>query len=70
MTIFLHSWCGRRGWREARAGRHARALVLVLVLDEGALADYPGAIVLVTHDDVFAARYTTRTMYVQGGAVS
>lgn len=42
----------------------------MLVLDEGALADYPGAIVLVTHDDVFAARCTTRTMYVQGGAVS
>ncbi len=68
MTIFLRSSCGRRGRREARAGRHGRALVLVL--DEGALADYPGAIVLVTHDDVFAARCTTRTMYVQGGAVS
>lgn len=36
---------------------------------EAALASYPGAIVLVTHDDTFAARVTTRTLHVTGGTV-
>jgi ATPase subunit of ABC transporter with duplicated ATPase domains len=36
---------------------------------EAALADYPGAIVLVTHDDIFAARLTTRALRVGDGTV-
>ncbi len=61
-------------------GRHAWALVLdepTNHLDlptverlEGALASYPGAIVLVTHDDAFASRCTTRTLRVEGGTVT
>ena len=60
-------------------GRHAWALVLdeptnhldlpSLERLEAALEDYPGAIVLVTHDDVFAARCTTRTLHVGEGLV-
>jgi ATPase subunit of ABC transporter with duplicated ATPase domains len=37
---------------------------------EAALADYPGAIVLVTHDDIFAANLTTRALRVEDGTVS
>ena len=61
-------------------GRHAWALVLdepTNHLDlpsierlEAALGQYPGAVVLVTHDDAFAARCTSRTVRVEGGAVT
>lgn len=60
-------------------GRHAWALVLdepTNHLDlpsierlERALEQYPGAILLVTHDDAFAAACTTRTLAVGEGAV-
>lgn len=36
---------------------------------EAALAEYPGAIVLVTHDDAFAANVTTRSLRVEGRTV-
>jgi ATPase subunit of ABC transporter with duplicated ATPase domains len=36
---------------------------------EAALAPYPGALVLATHDDAFAAALTTATWRVGGGAV-
>ncbi len=36
---------------------------------EAALAAYPGAIVLVTHDDAFAAKLTNRTLRVERGRV-
>jgi ATPase subunit of ABC transporter with duplicated ATPase domains len=60
-------------------GRHAWALVLdeptnhldlptVERLEE-ALAAYPGAVLLVTHDDALAARCTTRTWHVNGGRI-
>jgi ATPase subunit of ABC transporter with duplicated ATPase domains len=60
-------------------GRHAWALVLdeptnhldlptVERLEE-ALADYPGALLLVTHDDAFAARCTTSTWQIVEGRV-
>jgi ATPase subunit of ABC transporter with duplicated ATPase domains len=58
-------------------GRHAWALVLdeptnhldlpTLERLETALREYPGALVLVTHDDAFAAAVTTRTVVVEGG---
>ena len=60
-------------------GRHAWALVLdepTNHLDlpsierlEGALGAYPGAVVLVTHDDAFAESVTARTLRVKEGAV-
>lgn len=60
-------------------GRHAWALVLdepTNHLDlpsierlERALDQYPGAILLVTHDDAFAAACTTRTLRVADGGV-
>ncbi len=60
-------------------GRHAWALLLdepTNHLDlpsverlEAALAAYPGALLLVTHDDGLAARCTTRTWFLQGGRV-
>lgn len=60
-------------------GRHVWALVLdepTNHLDlpsierlETALAKYPGAIVLVTHDDAFASACTTRVLTVREGAV-
>ncbi len=37
---------------------------------EVALAQYPGALVLVTHDDALAARLTTRALHVKDGAVA
>jgi ATPase subunit of ABC transporter with duplicated ATPase domains len=37
---------------------------------EAALATYPGAIVLVTHDDAFAASVTTRSLHVEDGTVT
>jgi len=37
---------------------------------EAALAHYPGALVLVTHDDTFAAKVTTRTLHVESGVVT
>jgi ATPase subunit of ABC transporter with duplicated ATPase domains len=37
---------------------------------EAALAAYPGAIVLVTHDETFASKTTTRSLRVEGGTVS
>jgi ATPase subunit of ABC transporter with duplicated ATPase domains len=61
-------------------GGHAWALVLdepTNHLDlptverlEGALAAYPGAIVLVSHDDRFARAVTTRSVRLAGGAVT
>lgn len=36
---------------------------------EAALADYPGCVVLVTHDDAFAAKLTTRTLMLSNGEV-
>ena len=36
---------------------------------ETALAEYPGAIVLVTHDDTFADNLTTRSLHVEYGAL-
>ncbi len=60
-------------------GRHAWALVLdepenhldlpTLERLEAALVLYPGALVLVTHDDALAARLTTRTVDVHAGRV-
>jgi ATPase subunit of ABC transporter with duplicated ATPase domains len=60
-------------------GRHAWALVLdepTNHLDlptverlEAALAEYPGAVLLVTHDPAFAARCTARRWHVEDGAV-
>ncbi|HPA82868.1 MAG TPA: ATP-binding cassette domain-containing protein [Thermoanaerobaculales bacterium] len=37
---------------------------------EAALAEYPGAIVLVTHDDTFAANVTTRSLHLEHGTVT
>lgn len=37
---------------------------------EGALAEYPGAVVLVTHDDTFAANVTNRSLRVEYGTVT
>ena len=61
-------------------GRHAWALVLdepTNHLDlpsvervESALATFPGALVLVTHDDAFAARVTSRVLQVEAGRMS
>jgi ATPase subunit of ABC transporter with duplicated ATPase domains len=61
-------------------GGHAWALVLdepTNHLDlptverlESALAVYPGAIVLVSHDDRFARAVTTRSVRLAGGAVT
>jgi ATPase subunit of ABC transporter with duplicated ATPase domains len=60
-------------------GRHAWALVLdepTNHLDlptverlEAAIAAYPGAVLLVSHDDAFAARCTTSRWLVEGGRV-
>ena len=60
-------------------GRHAWALVLdepTNHLDlpsierlESALEAYPGAILLVTHDDRFATRCTSRVIEVKDGTV-
>ena len=60
-------------------GRHAWALVLdepTNHLDlpsierlEVALADYPGCIVLVSHDETFARACTSRVLRVEGGTV-
>lgn len=36
---------------------------------EIALSEYPGAVVLVTHDDLFAAKVTTRSLRVEYGTV-
>ena len=36
---------------------------------EAALAAYPGALLLVTHDDAFAARLTTATWRLEAGRV-
>ena len=36
---------------------------------ERALEGYPGAVVLVTHDDTFAAAVTSRSLHVEGGLV-
>ncbi|MBX3192996.1 MAG: ABC-F family ATP-binding cassette domain-containing protein [Labilithrix sp.] len=61
-------------------GRHAWALVLdepenhldlpSLERLERALEAYPGCLVLVTHDQAFAASTTTRTIQVDGGRVA
>jgi ATPase subunit of ABC transporter with duplicated ATPase domains len=37
---------------------------------EAALSAYPGCIVLVTHDDVFARNITTRSVRVENGTVT
>jgi ATPase subunit of ABC transporter with duplicated ATPase domains len=37
---------------------------------EQALEGYPGAIVLVSHDDAFAGAVTTRTLHVEAGMVT
>ncbi|MEB2313945.1 MAG: ATP-binding cassette domain-containing protein [Sorangiineae bacterium] len=37
---------------------------------ETALATYPGAVVLVTHDDAFAANVTNRSLHVEHGTVT
>jgi ATPase subunit of ABC transporter with duplicated ATPase domains len=60
-------------------GRHACALVLdepTNHLDlptterlERALEEYPGCVVVVTHDDTFAGAVTTRTLNVVDGGV-
>jgi ATPase subunit of ABC transporter with duplicated ATPase domains len=60
-------------------GRHAWALVLdepTNHLDlptverlEAAIAAYPGAVLLVSHDEAFAARCTTSRWLVEGGRV-
>jgi ATPase subunit of ABC transporter with duplicated ATPase domains len=60
-------------------GRHAWALVLdeptnhldlpTIERLEAALVDYPGALVLVTHDDAFAQAVTTRTLTAANGRV-
>ncbi len=60
-------------------GRHVWALVLdeptnhldlpTIERLEHALSAYPGAIVLVTHDDAFAQAVTARTIHVEDGAV-
>ena len=36
---------------------------------EAALESYPGALVLVTHDDAFGRRTTTTSWRVEGGSV-
>jgi ATPase subunit of ABC transporter with duplicated ATPase domains len=61
-------------------GRHAWALALdeptnhldlpTIERLERALSDYPGCIVLVTHDDAFARAVTTRTLRVERGTVT
>jgi ATPase subunit of ABC transporter with duplicated ATPase domains len=61
-------------------GRHAWALVLdeptnhldlpTIERLERALDDYPGCVVLVTHDEAFARAVTSRTLRVGGGAVT
>ncbi|HVJ92671.1 MAG TPA: ATP-binding cassette domain-containing protein [Labilithrix sp.] len=61
-------------------GRLARALVLdeptnhldlpTIERLEQALEGYPGAVVLVTHDDAFAAAVTSRTLHVEHGLVT
>jgi ATPase subunit of ABC transporter with duplicated ATPase domains len=61
-------------------GRHAWALALdepTNHLDlptterlEQALSNYPGCVVLVTHDDAFAAAVTARALRVEGGRVT
>jgi ATPase subunit of ABC transporter with duplicated ATPase domains len=60
-------------------GRHAWALVLdeptnhldlpTIERLEEALSQYPGCIVLVTHDDAFARAVTARTLLLDGGTV-
>jgi ATPase subunit of ABC transporter with duplicated ATPase domains len=60
-------------------GRHVWALVLDEPTNhmdlpsikrlEQALAEYPGALLLVTHDDSFARRLTTARWRIEGGAV-
>jgi ATPase subunit of ABC transporter with duplicated ATPase domains len=60
-------------------GRHAWALALdeptnhldlpTIERLEEALRGYPGCVVLITHDDAFAAAVTTRTLRVEGGRV-
>lgn len=61
-------------------GRHAWALVLdeptnhfdlpTIERLEAALVDYPGCVVLVTHDDAFARAVTTRTLHVGAGTAA
>jgi ATPase subunit of ABC transporter with duplicated ATPase domains len=61
-------------------GRHAWALVLdeptnhldlpTIERLERALEGYPGAVVLVSHDDAFAGAVTTRTLHVEAGRVT
>jgi ATPase subunit of ABC transporter with duplicated ATPase domains len=37
---------------------------------EAALVDYPGCVLLVTHDDAFANAVTTRTLEIEDGAIA
>lgn len=70
----------RKLWLADGLGAHAWALVLdepTNHLDlpsierlEQALVAYPGCIVMVTHDDAFAAKVTLRTLHVAEGTVS